>query len=306
MEKYRPYKNISYDERESLKSDFQCPQKRKEAIDRLVLLNIQLPIYLTEKQIKKHQEIEWEALLSEANLKLFEAANTYNPNLETNFACYATNRIRLGFLNLYETYKKHIRIHTNLSPEEWEPVLEYIATEKEEQPDIAAEIKSEYENIANLVENLPEAERETIKELYGFYNKPQSLRAIGRKRKITSQRIGQIEFEALKTLRRNLRTQKETPQFANQIVKNNSVTPNNTPRYLFLHKLQTSKELKENPSLAKHFFQTTPSKRHSYMETEFKFKPINEKVYEITKESQLENFVKIHTGIINFKLKFYL
>lgn len=62
------------------------------------------------------------------------------------------------------------------------------------------------EEIRNIVESLPEKEREVIKYRFGFYGKPHSLKEIGEIMGFTKERVRQIESRAIDRMKEIIKT----------------------------------------------------------------------------------------------------
>ncbi|MEN2998465.1 MAG: sigma-70 family RNA polymerase sigma factor, partial [Brevinematia bacterium] len=70
-----------------------------------------------------------------------------------------------------------------------------------ENPEKTVLKKAVAEEVRNIIESLPDKEREIIKYRYGFYGRSLSLKEIGEIMGLTKERVRQIENRAIERIR---------------------------------------------------------------------------------------------------------
>lgn len=182
----------------------------QEAKDKLVTHNIRLVLYIVTKKFL-NVDYDKKDLVSIGNIGLIKAVNTYEPLKEIKFSAYASRCVENEILMFIR--KRNRKSETNVDS------LEEISFQGKDGKNLKVEDKlsdgsdftMDYENaqineiIRQLVEGLPEKDREIIKLRFGFYDdKVYSQRQIAKKLHISQSLVSRIISKNVEILRKEL------------------------------------------------------------------------------------------------------
>jgi len=153
---------------------------------------IRMPVYLKQiyLNIRKHRLI-------------FQEENNRSPTIEEIAKEFGISEQKVADIQAATGTVLHLdSILSGADGEEGSRVSDIVADELALTASEEVEIKSEYQSLYNLIHKLNKREQYIIKGRFGLLDEgAMTLEAVGKKFKITRERIRQIEFMALKKLR---------------------------------------------------------------------------------------------------------
>ena len=184
----------------------------QEAKNKLVIHNIRLVLYMVTKKFF-NVDYDKKDLVSIGNIGLIKAVNTYDPSKGIKFSVYASRCVENEILMFLK--KRNRKSETNVDS------LEDISFQGKDGKNLKLEDKlsdssdftMDYENaqineiIRQLVEGLPEKDREIIKLRFGFYDdKVYSQKQIAKKIHFSRSQVSRIISKNVEILRKELET----------------------------------------------------------------------------------------------------
>ncbi len=152
-----------------------------------------LPLIKSIAKKYKRPGIEYDDLIQEGMIGLWEAKKRFNPHIGTKFSTYATFWIKKNIIEAVNKEKKTSLNTLSLN----EDIIQNESGGKRSEVDKGKQLKS-----IKLPENFPELEKEVLTLLFGLDdNEPNDLKQISIKLNISRERVRQIKEKALRRLR---------------------------------------------------------------------------------------------------------
>jgi len=186
---------------EELKNNGGGLEKRKEIItlQNKIVSDLSFLVYFQARPYRKFSN--YEDVVQEGLIGLLRAVRKFNINLFPNFFIYSERWIRHSvkraaskFDVVYCPNKKRV-VYTGLA----ESSEEVCVGSPEE--DYAEKEKSQ--KIREVLNQLPDRDREIVEGIFGFGSTPQVLRKIGPMHNLTHERIRQIKNQVISKLKKN-------------------------------------------------------------------------------------------------------
>lgn len=142
----------------------------KEAKEKMLIHNIRLVLYEVNTKFK-FVEFEKKDLVSIGNVGLIKAIDTFDITKKIKFSTYASRCIQneiIMFLRKLSKEKNKISLEFNINEERKLRIIDIISSEEDIEEDYFE--KEKINIIRNIINQIPERDREIIKMYFGFYD----------------------------------------------------------------------------------------------------------------------------------------
>ena len=190
-----------FDQIEKLKVDKHNKETQAEVttLQNKVVKDLSFMVYNQVKPYRKFSN--YDDLLQEGFIGLLRAVRKFNPKLFPNFFIYSERWIRHSvkraasrFDVVYCPNKKRV-IYTGLAESSDDVALE--------NPEEEYAVQEKAQKVRDVLNELPDREREIVEKIFGFNSNPQTLRKIGPTYDLTHERIRQIKNQVISKLKKN-------------------------------------------------------------------------------------------------------
>ncbi len=210
---YRESKECSSYVDDIRKIKFLSPEEEKELVQKIREQNCQsarrdlicsiLPYAVSVAQKYRNRGITFSDLIGEANVAVVKSADHYRPENGNRFIGYAKESIHHRLQN---SFTKNLRFNLRMLRLDYRyegdsSLIDFFG-DNYEKKQIEREEDIEYVKYLLKEANLSFRELEIIRSRYGFDGDSKTLEEVGKKFKITRERVRQIEEKALGKLRR--------------------------------------------------------------------------------------------------------
>lgn len=164
----------------------------------LIRSNLRLVIAVAKKYVGRTGDLFEK--VSEGNVSLMRAVEKFDYTRGFKFSTYATWAIKKNFIRSYGMAMKHAERFRTGHDELLDTRVAYRANPRVE---LDAQRQRE-EEVARLLEDLPDREREIIRSRFGMTpgEEPKTLQEVGDELGVSKERVRQLESRAMQKLRR--------------------------------------------------------------------------------------------------------